>query len=155
MIAIPGNYRNGVMRRMLATSNCAPDDHRYDNRNRWHEVAASHTGATPLPVRSGPSPAEPDVEPASPDVEVLEKEDDGTGLDQPWRVILFNDEVHTFDQVIRQLVKATGCSKSRAENLAWKVHTEGKANVYEGEFEECFEVQAVLKEIQLVTEIRG
>jgi len=86
---------------------------------------------------------------------VLEKEDDGTGTDHPWRVILFNDEVHTFDEVIRQLVKATGCSESRAETLAWKVHSEGKANVYEGTFEECFEVQAVLKEIQLVTEIRG
>jgi len=104
---------------------------------------------------NAPEPATPEVEPASPDVEVLEKEDDGTGTDHPWRVILFNDEVHTFDEVIRQLVKATGCSESRAETLAWKVHSEGKANVYEGTFEECFEVQAVLKEIQLVTEIRG
>ena len=103
----------------------------------------------------GPGPAEPEVEPGSPDVEVLEKEDDGTGSDQPWHVILFNDEVHTFNEVIGQLVKATGCSKSRAEKLAWKVHTEGKANVFEGTFEECFGVQAVLKEIQLVTEIRG
>lgn len=103
----------------------------------------------------GPGPAEPEVEPGSPDVEVLVKEDDGTGSDHPWHVILFNDEVHTFDEVIGQLIKATGCSKGRAEKLAWKVHTEGKANVYEGTFEECFGVQAVLKEIQLVTEIRG
>jgi len=107
------------------------------------------------PVQGPSSPAEPEVEPATPDVEVLEKEDDGTGTDHPWKVILFNDEVHTFEEVIRQLVKATGCSKGRAEKLAWTVHTEGKANVYEGTFEDCFEVQAVLKEIQLVTEIRG
>lgn len=134
---------------MLAAPNFALD------HNRWDNNTEPRPDGPAVSVRFGPSPAEPDVEPASPDVEVLEKEDDGTGLDQPWRVILFNDEVHTFDQVIRQLVKATGCSKSRAENLAWKVHTEGKANVYEGDFEECFEVQAVLKEIQLVTEIRG
>jgi ATP-dependent Clp protease adapter protein ClpS len=102
-----------------------------------------------------PEPAEPEVEPATPDVDVMEEEDDGTGTDEPWVVILFNDEVHTFEEVIGQLVKATGCSKSKAEDLALTVHNEGKAEVYEGTFEECFEVQSVLKEIQLVTEIRG
>lgn len=101
------------------------------------------------------APAEPDVEPAPPEVEELEKEDDGSGSEDPWVVILFNDEVHTFEEVIEQLVKATGCSRSKAEDLAWTVHNEGKATVYEGTFEECFEVQSILKEIQLVTEIQG
>jgi len=101
------------------------------------------------------APAEPEVEPAEPGVEVLEEEDDGSGTDEPWCVILFNDEVHTFEEVIQQLMKATSCSRSTAEDHAWTVHTEGKAEVYEGTFEECFEVQEVLKEIQLVAEIRG
>lgn len=94
-------------------------------------------------------------ETASPDVEVLEKEDDGTNTDDPWLVVLFNDEVHTFQEVITQLVKATGCTPAKAEKLAWTVHTEGKATVYEGSFQECFDVQAVLNEINLVTEIQG
>lgn len=94
-------------------------------------------------------------ETASPDVEVLEKEDDGTDTDTPWSVVLFNDEVHTFQEVITQLVKATGCSSAKAEELAWTVHTKGKATVYEGSFQECFDVQAVLNEINLVTEIQG
>lgn len=98
-----------------------------------------------------------DVEKESddPGTEVLVEEDTGKGTDSPWRVILFNDDVHTFDEVIGQLVKAIGCSSARAEQLAWKVHTNGKATVYEGDFEECFEVQSVLKEIQLVTELQG
>jgi ATP-dependent Clp protease adapter protein ClpS len=100
-------------------------------------------------------PAEPEVEPAPPQVEEREEADDGSGTDDPWFVVLFNDEVHTFEEVIGQLVKATGCSRSKAEDLAWTVHNEGKATVYEGTFEECFEVQSVLKEIQLVTEIQG
>lgn len=105
-------------------------------------------------AHAGPAPAEePDV--ATPETEVLEEEDTGTGTDSPWTVTLFNDEVHTFDEVINQIMKATKCSRSRAEDLTWTVHTQGKADVYEGTFEECFEVQAVLKEIQLVTEIRG
>jgi len=101
------------------------------------------------------APAEPDVKPAPPEVEEEEREDDGTGTDEPWTVILFNDEVHTFEEVIGQIMKATGCGRSKAEDLTWTVHNEGKASVYEGDFEECFEVQQVLKEIQLVTEIRG
>ena len=85
------------------------------------------------------------------DVDVLEEEE----VDQPWRVILYNDEIHTFDEVISQLIKATGCSSSEAEKIAWTVHLEGKATAYEGSFEECFRVQGVLREIQLVTEIEG
>ena len=78
-----------------------------------------------------------------------------TRVDLPWRVILFNDDVHTFEEVIFQLMKATGCSAAKGEQIAWQVHTEGKAVAYEGEFELCFRVQAILREIQLITEIQG
>jgi len=73
----------------------------------------------------------------------------------PWRVILYDDDIHTFDEVINQIIKATGCSLAKAEELTWKVHNEGKAIVFEGEFEECLAVDSVLKEIQLVSEIKG
>jgi hypothetical protein len=53
------------------------------------------------------------------------------------------------------LIKATGCSTQEAEGHAWTVHTQGKDTVFEGAFEECFRVQGVLREIQLVTEIEG
>ncbi len=76
-------------------------------------------------------------------------------VDTPWRLILYDDDIHTFDEVISQLMKATGCSLSEAEDKTWKVHNEGKALVYEGEFEECLRIDGVLKEIQLVTEIKG
>ncbi len=89
----------------------------------------------------------------APEVGVLVKEHDN--VKSPWRVMLFDDDVHTFDEVINQLMKALGCESSHAEELTFKVHDEGKANVYEGTFEECFEVNGVLKEIQLVTEIKG
>lgn len=97
--------------------------------------------------------ATPDV--ATPDTEVLTEERTETDLDDPWTVTLFNDDIHTFDEVIRQLVKATGCTTGEADDMAWTVHTQGKCDVYEGTFAECFKVQGVLREIQLVTEIRG
>jgi ATP-dependent Clp protease adapter protein ClpS len=89
------------------------------------------------------------------EVETLVEEDDGTSTNTPWRVILYNDAVHTFDDVITQLIKATGCTTPHAEQIAWTVHTKGKAVAYEGEFEDCFRVQAILREIQLITEIEG
>lgn len=76
-------------------------------------------------------------------------------IQTPWRLILYDDDIHTFDEVISQLMKATGCSLSEAEDMTWKVHNEGKALVHEGEFEECLRIDSVLKEIQLVTEIKG
>ncbi|MDR9414771.1 MAG: ATP-dependent Clp protease adaptor ClpS [Gracilimonas sp.] len=76
-------------------------------------------------------------------------------VNTPWRLILYDDDIHTFEEVISQLMKATGCSLSKAEDMTWKVHNEGKATVHEGEFEECLQIDGVLKEIQLVTEIKG
>jgi ATP-dependent Clp protease adapter protein ClpS len=95
--------------------------------------------------------------PAAPDpgVAVEEAVEEVTRLDEPWRVVLYDDDIHTFDEVIVQLVKATGCTAARAERHAWTVHTEGKDCVYTGEFFECLRVQGVLREIQLVTEIEG
>lgn len=88
-------------------------------------------------------------------MEVVEEKEIEERLDSPWRVVLYNDDIHTFDEVILQLVKATGCTTAQAEAYAWEVHTNGKAAVFEGSFEECFRVQGVLREIQLVTEIEG
>ncbi|MEX0723056.1 MAG: ATP-dependent Clp protease adaptor ClpS [Gracilimonas sp.] len=83
------------------------------------------------------------------------KEEVEESVNTPWRLILYDDDIHTFDEVISQLMKATGCSLSEAEDKTWKVHNEGKALVHEGEFEECLRIDNVLKEIQLVTEIKG
>lgn len=89
------------------------------------------------------------------DVDVLEEKQEDDEKKTPWRVILYDDDIHTFDEVIEQLVKALGCNQTHAEELTYKVHNEGKAKVFEGNFEECFKVNGVLKEIQLITEIKG
>jgi ATP-dependent Clp protease adaptor protein ClpS len=75
------------------------------------------------------------------------------GLEPPARVILFNDEVHTFEEVIQQIIKATACDTPRAEALTWEVHHSGKANVFEGAITRCVQVSAVLEEIELLTQI--
>lgn len=76
-----------------------------------------------------------------------------SGTTIPARVILFNDDWHTFDEVIAQLIKAIHCTHEQAEAYAWEVHTKGKAAVFEGELAECFRVASVLEEIALHTQI--
>lgn len=74
-------------------------------------------------------------------------------IQDPAKVVLFNDDVHTFDEVITQLIKATRCAGEQAEALAWEVHTRGKAVVFTGELRRCMEVSGILEEIQLMTQI--
>lgn len=74
---------------------------------------------------------------------------------EPWKVILYNDDIHTFDEVIVQLRKATGCTDEQAAKIAFEAHMKGKAVAYSGSFEKCFKVMGILREIQLIVEIEG
>ena len=89
------------------------------------------------------------------DEDVLLDDDIGTRIGQPWKVILYNDDIHTFDEVILQLQKALRCSVQRAENIAFEAHTKGKAIAFNGDFNECYRVAGILQEIQLIVEIEG
>lgn len=80
-------------------------------------------------------------------------QDEEVGIQEPAKVILFNDDVHTFEEVIGQLIKAIKCTQSKAEALAWEVHNNGKAVVYAGEMIKCVEVSSILEEIALMTQI--
>ncbi len=72
---------------------------------------------------------------------------------EPAKAILFNDAVHTFEEVIKQIMKATGCDLPTAEGLTWEVHNTGKAIVFTGELVKCLQVTSVLEEIELMTQV--
>lgn len=93
--------------------------------------------------------------PAAPDVAPVEVVEADSAVETPWRVIVFDDDIHTFEEVILQLMKAIGCTPEKGYEHALTIHTEGKDCVYQGDFFDCFRVQGVLKEIALVTEIEG
>jgi ATP-dependent Clp protease adaptor protein ClpS len=82
-----------------------------------------------------------------------EEKDVDVLIDQPARVILFNDEEHSFEEVIGQIIKAIGCDTTKAEALTWEVHNTGKAQVFEGVMDECLRVSHTLEEIALNTQI--
>ncbi len=104
-----------------------------------------------------PRERQPTAPTVTPDVDVLDAEDESTGggTDFPWRVIVHNDDWHTFDDVIIQLQKATGCSYARGEALAMEIHTKGKARVFDGPLTRCMAVADILREISLNVELRG
>ena len=87
-------------------------------------------------------------------LEITEKETkQETELGNPWQVVLFNDEVHGFDEVILQIQKATGYSLERATELTWRVHNNGKAVVYIGSKMDCEKVAGVLGQIKLLVRV--
>jgi ATP-dependent Clp protease adaptor protein ClpS len=69
------------------------------------------------------------------------------------RVILYNDDWHTFDEVIVQLIIATKCSYDEARGFAFEVHVKGKAIVFSGSMSDCLMVSSVLEQIALHTQI--
>ncbi|MFN3396383.1 MAG: ATP-dependent Clp protease adaptor ClpS [Thermodesulfovibrionales bacterium] len=68
---------------------------------------------------------------------------------EPWNVILLNYDWHTFDEVILQLMKATNCSRKKAEEITWEAHTKGEAICFSGPRERCEHVASILEEIDL------
>jgi ATP-dependent Clp protease adapter protein ClpS len=71
----------------------------------------------------------------------------------PYKVVLFNDEWHSFDDVINQIIKAVKCSFETARGYAFEAHVKGKSIVFYGELNSCLKVSSVLEEISLHTQI--
>jgi ATP-dependent Clp protease adaptor protein ClpS len=84
-------------------------------------------------------------------LDILEKEDVKVSLS--CKVILYNDDWHTFDEVIFQLIKALGCTYEKARACAFEVHVKGSCVVFNGDMKECLKVSSVLEEIALNTQI--
>jgi ATP-dependent Clp protease adapter protein ClpS len=69
------------------------------------------------------------------------------------KVLLFNDDFHSFEEVITQLIKALGCTFEKARDYTFEVHVKGKSVVYTGPMPGCLKVSSVLEEIALMTQI--
>ncbi|MGA2668827.1 MAG: ATP-dependent Clp protease adaptor ClpS [Ignavibacteria bacterium] len=84
--------------------------------------------------------------------ELLEPTDIDIGA-EGFSLILFNDSFHDFDEVTSQVMKATGYSYDRSEEITMEAHQKGRALVLSGELDKCLKAQSVLEEISLRTSI--
>ncbi len=66
------------------------------------------------------------------DLAVLEEVQTSEMLD----LVVFNDDVNTFEHVINTLIKICGHSPEQAEQCTWIIHYKGKCAVKKGSFEE-------------------
>lgn len=58
-----------------------------------------------------------------------------TGYDNSCQLIVWNDEVNTFDWVITTLIDVCNHTKEQAEQSAMIIHTKGKYAVKEGPYD--------------------
>jgi len=63
-------------------------------------------------------------------VEVLEEDIDVRDL------VVFNDDINTFDHVIKTLIRVCKHSTEQAEQCTWLIHYKGKCTVKSGSFDE-------------------
>lgn len=72
---------------------------------------------------------------------------------KPARVLLYNCDCHSFEEVEAQLVLATGCTLETAQQHAWTVHHEGRAVVFQETRAACEKVAVVIRSIGLQVEV--
>jgi ATP-dependent Clp protease adaptor protein ClpS len=86
----------------------------------WAELAVRLSAPANMSTHSTPSTIErTDLE----DVDI----DAFFDFEDLWAVIVWNDDVTTFQTVIQAFVEIFGHSVERADQLAWKIHRTGKA----------------------------
>lgn len=56
--------------------------------------------------------------------------------EKPFQLIVWNDEVNTFEWVIETLVEVCGHSYEQAEQCAYIIHFKGKYAVKQGDYED-------------------
>jgi len=59
-----------------------------------------------------------------------------TALEKTYHIIVWNDEVNTFEWVIETLMEVCGHSEEQAEQCALLIHTQGKYAVKQGSYED-------------------
>ena len=88
-----------------------------------------------------------------PQIEKESEVDVLTQVEREHEIILFNDDVNTFDHVIKTLVAYCEHTYEQAEQCAYIVHYTGKCPVKTGSYEELEPICLKLLDAQLSAEI--
>jgi ATP-dependent Clp protease adaptor protein ClpS len=59
-----------------------------------------------------------------------------TGHEEPCSLIVWNDEINTFEWVIETLIEVCGHTPEQAEQCSYIIHFQGKYAVKQGSYEE-------------------
>ena len=90
------------------------------------------------------------AQPTAPTPQAVEESGILTGDDQEARVIVYNCDCHTYQQVIDLLCRAVPkMTPTRAFELAYRIDHTGSAAVYEGPLQTCEQIAAILADWKL------
>ena len=83
--------------------------------------------------------------PSAPIPETIEESDTHTDDELGARVIVYNCDCHTYQQVIALLCRAVpNMTPARAFELAYRIDHVGSAEVYEGPLKTCEQIASIL-----------
>jgi ATP-dependent Clp protease adaptor protein ClpS len=85
--------------------------------------------------------------------ETLTLEEILASLKEMHHLILWNDDVNTFEHVIYCMMKYLDYSEPQSEKIAWKVHNDGKCPVLEGSFTEMEVYRKILQQEGLTVSV--
>jgi hypothetical protein len=70
-----------------------------------------------------------------------------------WVVIVFDNDVNTYEEVMTVLIYATGCSAEEAYIEAWEIDHLGKSVVHHADEMDCQRVAAIIAQIGIRVEV--
>ena len=92
----------------------------------------------------------------TPDPNLAPQADSDTDVleDSGYSLLLYNDDVHTFDYVIKALMDICRHTAEQAEQCAILVHCHGSCSVKRGSYSELLPMHTALLDKQLTSEIK-
>ncbi|MGL4630845.1 MAG: ATP-dependent Clp protease adaptor ClpS [Leadbetterella sp.] len=87
------------------------------------------------------------------EIEVLDEVDIDSDVVKLYTLVVFNDDVNTFDFVIQTLMEVCDHSQEQAEQCTIIIHFKGKCAVKNGDFEELVPIRTAITDRGLSAEI--
>jgi ATP-dependent Clp protease adaptor protein ClpS len=87
------------------------------------------------------------------DIEILDDIDEAIGSITLWNLVIFNDEINTFDHVIETLMSVCNHTPEQAEQCTLLIHYKGKAAVKSGDFDELAAMRTAICERHISAEV--
>ena len=87
------------------------------------------------------------------ETEVLEQVENKSKVENSKSLVLYNDDVNTFDFVINALIKVCKHELIQAEQCTWIVHYNGKCAVKDGSLDQLRPLRQALNERGLTAKI--
>jgi ATP-dependent Clp protease adapter protein ClpS len=81
--------------------------------------------------------------------------DEQNAFTERWLVIVYNNEINTWDEVVFILMLATKCTEEEADIETWEIDNLGKSVVHCGGNDECEAIAVVIRQIGIEVEVRS